>query len=130
MKGSSNDSDQISEKETAKLTKELNRRRRTHEKKNIARSAPLKVSPNKNTTTDKRSFEDRWRTTAGNLTEEEQERAVRQAIEVYSLLPASSIYAKHKLKVLNQALQLLEVGTERSQEEADQLQQLLQDLKI
>jgi hypothetical protein len=130
---SSTDSDQlnkISEKETSKLTKELSRRKKAQDKKSIARSVPLKVSPSKKNTTDKRSFEDRWRTTAGNLSEEEQKKAVQQAIEVYSLLPASSLYAKHKLKVLNQALNLLEVGTERSQEEADQLQQLLQDLKL
>jgi hypothetical protein len=130
MKGSessSSDSDQlnkISEKESSKLTKELNRRKKAQDKKSIARSAPLKVSPSKKNT------QDRWRTTAGNFSEEEQKKAVQQAIEVYSLLPASSTYAKHKLKVLNQALQLLEAGTDRSQEEADQLQQLLQDLKL
>ena len=129
---SSSDSDQldnISGKETLELNKELKRRKRLQDKTSITRSGPLKVSPNKKNT-DKRSFEDRWRSTAGNLTEKEQKKAVQQAIEVYSLLPASSTYAKHKLKVLNQALKLLEAGTERSQEEADQLEQLLQELKL
>lgn len=44
------------------------------------------------------SFRQQWVKTAAGLSEEEQRKAVLQAIEVYKLLPPSSQYARHRLK--------------------------------
>ena len=54
------------------------------------------------------TFRQQWTRTAAGLSEEEQRKAVLQAIEVFKQLPAGSQYAQHRLKVLHQALMLLD----------------------
>ncbi len=54
------------------------------------------------------TFRQQWRKTATGVSEEEQRKAILQTIEVFKLLPAASAYAQHRLKVLNQALQILD----------------------
>jgi hypothetical protein len=54
------------------------------------------------------TFRQQWTKTATGLGEEEQRKAVLQAIEVFKQLPAGSSYAQHRLKVLHQALGLLD----------------------
>ena len=55
-----------------------------------------------------RRFREAWRRTAGDASEGEQRRAVVQAIQVFQQLPAGSQYARHRLRVLRKALELLD----------------------
>ena len=54
------------------------------------------------------TFRQQWTRTAAGLSDEEQRKAVLQAIAVFEQLPAGSQYAQHRLKVLHQALALLD----------------------
>ena len=59
------------------------------------------------------AFTAAWRRTTGDLSEPEQRRAVVQALEVFQLLPASSTYAAHRIRVLQKALELLDKAARR-----------------
>ena len=87
--------------------------RPTRSKDAVSRSGPLPLAPKpkgKEKGRARKEFLQRWDKTAAGLSEEQQLLAVRQAIDVYSQLPAGSSYARHRLKVLRTALALLEAG--------------------
>jgi hypothetical protein len=96
------------------IAKLAGQNRRRAKKESASRSAPLplpdKRQADKGEGSVKRQFVQRWERVAGGLSEAAQLQAVRQAIEVFELLPAGSTYARHRLKVLRTALQLLEEG--------------------
>ena len=59
-------------------------------------------------------FSQRWAKTVrgvGDLTEAEQRCAVQQALEVFETLPPQSSYARHRIQVLRQVLELLDKAT-------------------
>ena len=77
-------------------------------KREVKRSSVRKPKPLQQQSSGGTRFRQAWTKTAGELTEADQRRAVEQALEVFSQLPAQSSYARHRIKVLHQALQLLD----------------------
>lgn len=122
------------EKLALAVSKERQKQKRASNKASISRGAePLKVpGPRQEAAQAKTdaAFRAAWRRTAGELSEEEQRAAVLKTLEVFRLLPPSSSYAQHRIRVLEKALLLLDKPTDRSAEERDELQQLLSQLKI
>ena len=87
-------------------------RRRQRESKARGKAAlrPRPAGKGSGDTAERAAFRQAWAKTAEGLSEAEQREAVQRAIEVYSLLPPASSYAQHRLKVLRQALELLDKG--------------------
>lgn len=93
------------------VSRELKSRRRSSSKASITKAQPLKVAREEPSgPSGGRTFRHAWRQTAGELSEADQRKAVRQALEVFRLLPPSSSYAQHRIRVLEKALQLLDKG--------------------
>lgn len=88
---------------------ELNRQRKASakSKQKASLSPAITTKAAKTKTTAEAKFKRQWEKTAAGLSEEEQRRAVEQAIEVFKQLPPTSQYAKHRLKLLHTALELL-----------------------
>lgn len=119
----------IANQDTRHLAAEIKHRKKLKSKKSIHRSGPLQFDI---TVAEKKSSQqlNRWKTfLTGKLSEADQEKAVKAALEHYSRLPKSSSYAQHRIKILQQTLGLLNT-TERSQEETDQLEELLSKLQV
>jgi hypothetical protein len=101
---------EIEETVAVRLGQELRKaRRRNDSKASIARSKPLPVGKERSTeAASDRQFRAAWWTTAGDLSEADQHKAVLQALEVFRTLPPTSTYAQHRIKVLEKALELLD----------------------
>jgi len=90
------------------VSKQRKEKKRAGSKASIARKDPLQAHQQQREGEQQRSFRAAWRRTAGDLSEAEQRKAVEQALEVFRLLPPSSAYAQHRIRVLEKALQLLD----------------------
>lgn len=95
---------EVDEAEVNRLRKQGSRRK---EKSSLAASIANPKKLKSKVDDSDRDFKQRWNAVAGDLSEDDQRKAVEQAIEVFKLLPPASQYAQHRLRVLHQALELL-----------------------
>lgn len=97
--------------EQRRINDELKRRTTTKKKSSLAASSGKPKPASKSAASDDEvDTRRKWTRVAraAGVSEEQQRKAVAQAIEVYSLLPAGSTYAQHRLKVLRKVAELLD----------------------
>jgi hypothetical protein len=106
--------DDLTREEAADVAKQIFRRHRVRDCKGpLKNKGPLKYAIDDGEA-DLKALKNEWKgTILAELDQEEQVEAVRGAIRAFSLLPKGSAYARHRLKVLRKALELLERSVQR-----------------
>jgi hypothetical protein len=127
--------------EATDIGKQIKVRRRHQEKSTkVKNSAPLPhISPrvatkpsiaNATRKTVRTPFVQRWRNKQEELTDKDRIGEIDRQLQTVRALPRHSKYAQHRLRVLEKAKQLLEIGSERNQHDQEELQRLLAVLSL